>query len=111
MNLLGNVKPFGNSQQTMGTNQFNNIVEQTSQCSSIHNGLPVGERSRQLPLIMNKSPEHKNHSPSLLPIGYGQYSNQSNLGYNKLMQLIQQNKIESNNRINTMFFNQSEKHS
>ena len=55
--------------------------------------------------------KNKSSTNNPLPIGVGQFSNQSNLGYSKLMQLIQQNKAESNYRINTMFLNNSEKQS
>ncbi|CAI2381494.1 unnamed protein product [Moneuplotes crassus] len=67
---------------------------------------------KTLPMPLSSGDNTKISSPNqFLPIGLGQYSNQSNMGYQQIMKMIQDNKTESNYRINTMFLNQSDKQS
>lgn len=88
---------------------FNNFVEQSSQNSSVYNGIQGNELNRQLPPLPKKNPDLSvSPTSNYLPIGIGQYSNQSSLGYHKMLQLIQQSEHERNYRLNSMFLNQSE---
>lgn len=78
--------------------------EQYSDTSSIINGAPVGDITRQLPPPPNGNFETK--SNQYLPIGIGQFSNISYAGYSKL---ISQMEAEQQYRIQTMFLNNAEK--
>lgn len=78
--------------------------EQYSDASSVINGAPAGEITRQLPPLPNGNFETK--SNQYLPIGIGQFSNLSYSGYTKL---IQQMEAEQQYRIQNMFLNNAEK--